>query len=161
MKYWQKCPICDGVGQVSGGYYARAGDYPYGLSSDITEMCQTCKGECIIETPEQEEADSKENVMSDEVKELIEQVKLTPEEIGEIVGDCKQWFEIPDKIVKAQIQKLLSLPLALIKEGELPEPHWGTFMPVKSPIQGYKKAQQDMLKWHKKSITYLKDFISV
>lgn len=29
---------------------------------------------------------------------------LNDEEIGEIVGGCKKWHEIPDKIAKAQLQ---------------------------------------------------------
>ena len=54
MNYWQKCPICDGVGQVSGGYYLRAGDGSQWVSNRVTEICQTCWGKGIIEVPPQE-----------------------------------------------------------------------------------------------------------
>ncbi len=54
MKYWQKCPICNGVGQVSGGYFLRAGDCDHWVSDRAMEMCQICGGKGIIEAPEQE-----------------------------------------------------------------------------------------------------------
>ena len=54
MRVWQKCPICDGVGQVSGGYYTRTGDCNHWVSVDISEICQTCKGKGIIEAPPQD-----------------------------------------------------------------------------------------------------------
>ena len=57
MKYWQKCPVCNGVGQVSGGYFTRAGDCNQWVSDGAAEVCQTCEGKGIIETPEQEEVD--------------------------------------------------------------------------------------------------------
>lgn len=52
MKYWQMCPVCNGVGQVSGGYYLRAGDCNHSVSDRAMEMCQTCQGKGIIETPD-------------------------------------------------------------------------------------------------------------
>ena len=42
---WSKCPVCDGVGKVSNGYYSRTGDSPTWMSSSATpEQCRTCKG---------------------------------------------------------------------------------------------------------------------
>lgn len=52
MKYWQKCPICDGTGQVSGGYFLRTGDTNQWTSGNAAEVCQVCKGQGIIEAPE-------------------------------------------------------------------------------------------------------------
>ena len=53
MKLWQKCPICDGTGNVSGGYFMRAGDSPTWTSDRTIEECQKCNGTGVIETPEQ------------------------------------------------------------------------------------------------------------
>mgnify|MGYP001589630443 FL=1 len=46
---WQKCPVCRGVGTVSGGYFSRAGDYPSWASFTALEVCQVCKGKGIID----------------------------------------------------------------------------------------------------------------
>jgi len=43
-----KCPICDGVGLVSGGYYNRAGDRNTWASNKTTEECKVCQGTGII-----------------------------------------------------------------------------------------------------------------
>jgi len=51
MEY-QKCPICNGVGQVSGGFYNRAGDCNTWVSGHATEMCQQCNGTGLIIKPE-------------------------------------------------------------------------------------------------------------
>lgn len=49
--YWQKCPVCDGVGMVSGGYFLRAGDY-HGWTSDKTmESCKVCGGTGLLQCP--------------------------------------------------------------------------------------------------------------
>ena len=53
MKYWQKCPICDGVGQVTAGYFLRAGDYNQWSSDHTLDTCEACNGKGLIETPEQ------------------------------------------------------------------------------------------------------------
>jgi len=53
MEY-QKCPICNGNGKVSGGFYDHLGDYPYWTTDHTEEQCRTCKGEGIIIKPEQE-----------------------------------------------------------------------------------------------------------
>ena len=34
-------------------------------------------------------------------------VELTEDERGELVGDCKQWYEIPYKVKNAQIKKFV------------------------------------------------------
>jgi len=39
-----KCPICSEVGQISGGYFNRAGDYNQWISGHTTEICKVCKG---------------------------------------------------------------------------------------------------------------------
>ncbi len=44
----QKCPVCNGVGQVSGGYFSRAGDCNTWMSSSTLDQCQVCKGKGII-----------------------------------------------------------------------------------------------------------------
>ena len=51
MAEWQKCPICNGVGQVSGGFYTRAGDYPFRNASNALEICRTCDGKGVIIAP--------------------------------------------------------------------------------------------------------------
>lgn len=42
-----KCPICDGVGQVPGGYYNRAGVNEW-ASTTVAEVCRQCNGTGII-----------------------------------------------------------------------------------------------------------------
>ncbi len=53
MEYgeWQKCPVCNGVGSVSGGYFARAGDSEYWASSSTTDTCLICDGKGILMKP--------------------------------------------------------------------------------------------------------------
>ena len=53
---WQKCPICNGNGQVSGGFYGHAGDYPYWTSDRTIETCQACNGQGIIASPDVKES---------------------------------------------------------------------------------------------------------
>lgn len=57
---WQKCPICNGVGQVSGGFYNRAGDSYWWVSDQAVETCRTCEGKGIIIKPQMKEAKEKE-----------------------------------------------------------------------------------------------------
>ena len=45
---WQKCPICNGVGQVSGGYFTRAGDSPFWMSGSTLEPCLRCDGTGLL-----------------------------------------------------------------------------------------------------------------
>lgn len=47
MKY-QRCPICNGAGQVSGGFFDRAGDCDFWTSGNSTETCRVCNGSGII-----------------------------------------------------------------------------------------------------------------
>ncbi len=46
---FQKCPVCNGVGIVSGGYFARTGDSPYFVTGNTTDRCQICKGTGLID----------------------------------------------------------------------------------------------------------------
>ena len=46
---WQKCPVCNGVGIVSGGYFNRAGDCNSWVAYDTTEDCRICEGKGIID----------------------------------------------------------------------------------------------------------------
>ena len=60
MKYWQKCPICDGCGLVSGGFFDSPGNIDeYGnrtwVSDHVSETCKVCGGSGLVETPESEE----------------------------------------------------------------------------------------------------------
>ena len=34
-------------------------------------------------------------------------ILLSEAEKGEIVGGCKEWFQIPDRVVKAQLKKVV------------------------------------------------------
>ena len=39
------CPVCNGVGKVSSGFYNRSGDCPYWVSSGVNpEVCRGCNG---------------------------------------------------------------------------------------------------------------------
>lgn len=51
MAEWQKCPICNGVGQVSGGFFARAGDCNFWASSGGIETCRPCGGKGMVIAP--------------------------------------------------------------------------------------------------------------
>ena len=46
---YQKCPVCNGVGTVSGGYFTRVGDCSQWTSSSVTECCRICNGKGIID----------------------------------------------------------------------------------------------------------------
>uniref|UniRef100_A0A6M3K6C9 Uncharacterized protein n=1 Tax=viral metagenome TaxID=1070528 RepID=A0A6M3K6C9_9ZZZZ len=53
-----KCPVCNGNGQVSNGFYSHPGDYPYWVSSGTgTEKCQNCKGRGWLWIRDQETLD--------------------------------------------------------------------------------------------------------
>ena len=55
MGEYQKCPICNGVGLVSGGYFDRAGDCEmWATSNTNAETCRVCSGSGIIERPRDE-----------------------------------------------------------------------------------------------------------
>ena len=51
------CPVCNGVGQVSGGFYDRAGDCPIWVSNKTTEPCRSCNGRGWVEVSEGEPMD--------------------------------------------------------------------------------------------------------
>jgi len=51
MEY-QKCPICNGNGIVSGGFYNHPGDYHVWVTDKTTEICRTCNGYGLILKPE-------------------------------------------------------------------------------------------------------------
>jgi DnaJ-class molecular chaperone len=52
MSEWQKCPVCNGAGKVTSGFYNRGGDWPFWVSSDGNpEMCRCCQGKGIILKP--------------------------------------------------------------------------------------------------------------
>jgi len=56
MNMWQKCPICDGRGIVSGGYFDSPGYIDeqgnrLWVSDHAVEMCRVCGGKGIIESP--------------------------------------------------------------------------------------------------------------
>ena len=55
-KEYQKCPVCNGNGLVSGGFYNHPGDCGSWTSSDSAETCRTCGGQGIIVAPEPEPA---------------------------------------------------------------------------------------------------------
>lgn len=50
MEY-QKCPICNGNGIVSGGFYDHPGDYPHWTADHTMETCRSCQGTGLIIKP--------------------------------------------------------------------------------------------------------------
>ena len=45
-----RCPVCNGVGKVSAGFYNRGGDCPYWVSSGVNpEPCRSCNGTGWVE----------------------------------------------------------------------------------------------------------------
>ena len=53
MAEWQMCPVCNGVGQVSVGYFTRAGDCNQWASHSVLEVCRICEGKGLIIKPEE------------------------------------------------------------------------------------------------------------
>ena len=47
------CPVCNGTGQVSAGFYSRGGDCPYWVSSGGFELCRSCEGKGWVEVHEE------------------------------------------------------------------------------------------------------------
>ena len=44
------CPVCVGVGKVSGGFYNQGGDFPYWVESATgPEICRGCAGKGWVE----------------------------------------------------------------------------------------------------------------
>ncbi len=49
-KHSEKCPVCNGNGLVSAGFYSRGGDYPYWTTSNtVAEKCLSCDGKGWID----------------------------------------------------------------------------------------------------------------
>lgn len=48
---WQRCPVCNGNGLVSGGFYNHPCDVPC-VSNCTVETCRACAGKGIIAEPE-------------------------------------------------------------------------------------------------------------
>ena len=50
----EKCPVCNGVGQVSGGFYSRGGDYGFWITGSISpEQCRSCGGKGYLVVPDE------------------------------------------------------------------------------------------------------------
>ena len=48
------CPVCNGVGMVSAGFYSHDGNYPYWVSSEVNpETCRSCDGKGWVEVHEE------------------------------------------------------------------------------------------------------------
>ena len=48
------CPVCNGVGQVSAGFYSRGGDCLHWVSSGLSpELCRSCDGKGWVEVHEE------------------------------------------------------------------------------------------------------------
>lgn len=46
---WQKCPVCDGRGTVSPGFYS--GQFVVGSTSTEREECRSCHGKGVLLDP--------------------------------------------------------------------------------------------------------------
>lgn len=58
---WQICPLCRGVGGVSGGYFDRAGDCDsWASTGSNVEQCRICEGKGIIARPTLQTISSRE-----------------------------------------------------------------------------------------------------
>jgi len=53
MILWQKCPVCDGAGNVARPPWV-AGDVPEWMSGRSFYTCAKCEGNGVIPTPTQE-----------------------------------------------------------------------------------------------------------
>ncbi len=50
IRYWQRCPVCEGHGIIDGGFYL---SYPgcVGVPTAAAESCRQCGGKGMIVTP--------------------------------------------------------------------------------------------------------------
>ncbi len=47
------CPVCNGNGLVSNGFYSHPGDYPFWVSDNVNpELCHSCNGKGLVEVAE-------------------------------------------------------------------------------------------------------------
>lgn len=48
------CPVCNGVGKVSAGFYNRGGDCPFWVNTGVNpETCRSCNGKGWVEVADE------------------------------------------------------------------------------------------------------------
>ena len=63
------CPVCNGNGQVSNGFYSHPGDCPYWVSGGTgTEICRSCDGDGWVEVGEDREVSTSDYVPDNELQ---------------------------------------------------------------------------------------------
>ena len=51
-----RCPVCNGNGLVSAGFYSHGGDFPNWVSNSTNpEKCQSCDGKGYVKVYEEQE----------------------------------------------------------------------------------------------------------
>ncbi len=88
---YQKCPKCDGQGQVAKPSYAN-GDFYGRTSSSLTFVCDVCNGAKIIARPTQATASLQSQVDELKKENLEKQAKLAAY-AGDQFSHFTEWFE--------------------------------------------------------------------
>ena len=64
----EKCPVCNGVGKVSGGFYNRGGDCEFWMAfATSPEQCRSCGGKGYLVVPDEIEVKNEIQVIPTEV----------------------------------------------------------------------------------------------
>jgi len=146
MEY-QKCPICNGVGRVSGGFYTRAGDSNTWVGSSATEICRQCNGTGLIIKP------SESPTYMEELREKIFDAVTDPP-----CRNCEFWdvqghyCYLKDLHPNTKKCRLLDQILAIIKQAGYVKLADDQSLPCITHRygsefgSGYAEAQEDMLK---------------
>jgi len=88
----EKCPVCSGVGQVSGGFYNRGGDCEFWMAfATSPEQCRSCGGKGYLVVPDKIEVENEIQVVDNifinrDVLSTCGKHRSLPQETGCPVG---------------------------------------------------------------------------
>ena len=88
----EKCPVCNGVGKVNGGFYNRGGDCEFWMAfATSPEQCRSCGGKGYLVVPDKIEVENEIQVVDNifinrDVLSTCGKHRSLPQETGCPVG---------------------------------------------------------------------------